>query len=48
MTPNPEADFIDRRRGFIGFHSAEALIRRGTTLSIVGDLDDYCARSGNP
>jgi len=32
--------------GFIGSHVAEALIRRGMTLSIVDNLDNFCAPSG--
>jgi UDP-glucuronate 4-epimerase len=42
---NPKRILLTGGAGFIGSHVAEALIRRGTKLSIVDNLDDFYARS---
>lgn len=45
MVPNPKRILLTGGAGFIGSHVAEALIRRGTQLSIVDNLDDFYAPS---
>ncbi len=45
MGLNPKRILLTGGAGFIGSHVAEALIRRGTKLSIVDNLDDFYARS---
>jgi len=43
--PNPKRILLTGGAGFIGSHVAEALLRRGTKLSIVDNLDDFYAPS---
>ncbi len=45
MGLSPKRILLTGGAGFIGSHVAEALIRRGTKLSIVDNLDDFYARS---
>jgi UDP-glucuronate 4-epimerase len=42
---NPKLVLLTGGAGFICSHVAEALIRRGTNLSIVDNLDSFCAPS---
>jgi UDP-glucuronate 4-epimerase len=43
MRSNPKRILLTGGAGFIGSHVAEALIRRGTSLSIVDNLDNFYA-----
>lgn len=45
MGSNPKRILLTGGAGFIGSHVAEALIRRGTQLSIVDNLDNFYALS---
>lgn len=45
MGSNAKRILLTGGAGFIGSHVAEALLRRGTTLSIVDNLDDFYALS---
>jgi UDP-glucuronate 4-epimerase len=43
--PNPKRILLTGGAGFIGSHVAEALLRRGATLSIVDNLDNFYSPS---
>ena len=45
MGLDPKRILLTGGAGFIGSHVAEALLRRGTKLSIVDNLDDFYAPS---